>query len=243
MIILEVMNMNLNINWNKDSYQEFIKYLKSISDAKTQVFNTKIITTKYPILGIKLPLLRNIAKKISAGDYQSFIKHNTSTYYEEVMINLLVISNIKDKDELLKYFYIGLDLIDNWALCDSFCSSLKIVNKYKHEFLDIIKKLVKSNKTYYIRVGIVLLLDYYIEEEYLKIIFNILDNIKSCEYYVLMAISWLVAEIFIKYPEDGLNYLKNNNLNSFTINKSISKIRDSYRVKKEVKEAILQYKR
>jgi len=235
--------MNLNINWNKDSYQEFSEYLKSIGEEDYKLFNSKIITTKYPMLGIRLPALRKLAKEISKGDYKSFLECASSTYYEEVMIVLLVISNIKDNDEFLKYFYPSLDLIDNWALCDSFCGSMKIVLKNKTEFLAIIKKLVSSNKTYDIRVGLVLLLNYYVEEDYLEIIFNILDNIKNEEYYVSMAEAWLVAEIFIKYPETGEKYLKNNKLNNFTINKAISKIRDSYRVEKEVKDRILQYKR
>lgn len=235
--------MNLNINWNKDSYQEFREYLKSIGEEDYKLFNSKIITTKYPMLGIRLPILRKLAKEISKGNYKSFLECASSTYYEEVMIILLVISNIKKKDEFLKYFYPSLDLIDNWALCDSFCSNMKIVLKNKIEFLEIIKKLVSSNKTYDIRVGIVLILNYYIEEDYLKTIFDILDNIKSEEYYVSMAEAWLVAEIFIKYSKAGEKYLKNNKLNSFTVNKAISKIRDSYRVKEEVKDGILQYKK
>ena len=95
---------------------------------------------------------------------------------------------------------------------------------------------VKSNQTYHIRVGLILLLCYYVEEEYL-------DNIKSDEYYVNMAEAWLVCEIFIKYENVGLKYLEHNELNKFTINKSISKIRDSYRVDKEMKEYILKFKK
>ena len=38
-------------------------------------------------------------------------------------------------------------------------------------------------------------------------------------------------------------YLENHNLNTFTINKAISKCRDSYRVSKEDKEVLLKYKK
>ena len=37
--------------------------------------------------------------------------------------------------------------------------------------------------------------------------------------------------------------IKNNNLNEFTKNKSISKIRDSYRVSKEEKDFIIKYRK
>ena len=232
-----------NITWNEDSYQEFINYLKSISEKQFKEFSEKITFTKYEMLGIRLPKLRDIAKSISKGDYKSFLKVCKTTYYEEVMIKLLVIANIKDVNELMFYFDEAINLIDNWALCDTFCNSLKIVEKNKEYFLTKIDELIKSNKTYHIRVGLILLLCYYVKEEYLKLILKYLDNIKSDEYYVNMGEAWLICEIFIKYESVGLRYLEQNKLNSFTINKSISKIRDSYRVNNEMKDYILKFKR
>ena len=232
-----------NIKWNKETYQEYLSYLKNISEKEYKEFSEKITFTKYEMLGIRLPKLRNIAKVISKGDYPSFLKVSETTYYEEVMIRLLVLANIKDINELMLYFDDAINLIDNWALCDTFCNSLKIVEKNKDYFLTKIDKLMKSNKTYHIRVGLILLLCYYVEEEYLELIWKHLDSIESDEYYVNMAEAWLICEIFIKHEQDALKYLENNKLNKFTINKSISKIRDSYRVSKEMKDYILKFKK
>ena len=58
-----------------------------------------------------------------------------------------------------------------------------------------------------------------------------------------MAIAWLVAEIYIKHRKEGLEFIKNNNLDKFTQNKAISKIHDSYRVTKEEKELLKKYKK
>ncbi len=58
-----------------------------------------------------------------------------------------------------------------------------------------------------------------------------------------MAMAWLLCEVFVKYPDITLKYFENNKLNKFTINKSISKIRDSYRVSKEIKDYILKFKK
>lgn len=221
--------------WDKE-------YLKSISEESYKEFNSKIIFTNYEMLGIRLPKLRVLSKEIFKTDYKEFLNINI-TYYEEAMLYLLVIAFIKDIDELMLYFPKALDLIDNWALCDSFCGSLKIVINNKEYFLKVIDKLLKSDKTYDVRVGLVLLLNYYVSEEYLDLIFKYLDDINSDEYYINMAEAWLLCEIFIKYQSDGLKYLENNKLNSFTINKTISKIRDSYRVSKDVKDKILIYKK
>lgn len=227
--------MKKDIIWDKE-------YLKSISEASYKEFNSKIIFTNYEMLGIRLPKLRRLAKEIFKTNYKEFLNLNI-TYYEEAMLYLLVVALIKDIDELMLYFPKALDLIDNWALCDSFCGSLKIVVNNKEYFLKVIDKLLKSDKTYNVRVGLVLLLNYYVSEDYLDLIFKYLDNINSDEYYINMAEAWLICEIFIKYQSYGLKYLENNKLNSFTINKTISKIRDSFRVSKEIKEMILEYRR
>lgn len=234
--------MNLSL-WDKNKYLEYIKYLKSISEESYKKFNSKIVFTNYKMLGIRLPILRNIAKNIFKGDYKTFLSLSGNIYYEEVMIYLLVVASIKTKDELMLYWDKAVGLIDNWALCDSFCGSLKIVDNNKDFFLDVIDKLVNTNSTYHIRVGLVLLLNYYVKEEYLNLIFKYLDNINSDEYYVNMAKAWLLCEVFIKYQDIGLKYLENNKLDTFTINKAISKIRDSYRVSKEIKDKILIYRR
>ena len=230
------------INWHKD-YNKFIEYLKSIREESYKEFSEKITFTKYEILGIRLPKLRSIAKEIKKGDYRTFLNRKKTTYYEEVMLHLLVLASIKKVEECMLYFDDAINLIDNWALCDTFCNSLKLVAKNKEYFLKVIEKLLKNKEVYHIRVGLILLLCYYVEEPYLDFIVNALDNIQSEEYYVNMAMAWLVCEIFIKEESFGLHYLEHNHLNKFTINKSISKIRDSYRVSKEMKDDILKIKK
>ena len=231
------------ISWNRKTYHHFVFYLKSISEEQYKEFSKKITFTKYEMLGIRLPTLRKIAKEISNHDYHSYLKVCKPIYYEEIMIQLLVIANIKDVDECMFYFDDAIHLIDNWALCDTFANSLKIVKKNKEYFLTKIDSLIKSKETYHIRMGLILLLCFYVEEKYLDLIIQYLESIHSDEYYVNMAEAWLVCEIFIKFESVGLQYLSDNQLNKFTINKSISKIRDSYRVSKYRKDYILRFKK
>lgn len=58
-----------------------------------------------------------------------------------------------------------------------------------------------------------------------------------------MAEAWLICELYIHYPQVTERYLKNNKLNTFTQNKAISKIRDSYRINKEEKDYLNTLKR
>ncbi len=231
-----------NIIWNENNYQKYIEYLKSLSETKYKEFNNRLVTTKYEMLGIRLPILRKIAGEIFKGNYEAFLNICKNTYYEEILIKGLVIGKIKDIDELMLYFDDYILLIDNWAINDSFCNSLKIVNKDPDCFFNIVKRLIKGSYEYQVRVGLIILLSFYVKEEYIEEIFKILDSINSDLYYINMAEAWLICEIFTKYPENTIKYFENNNLNKFTINKAISKIRDSFRVSKEKKDYILKYK-
>lgn len=229
--------------WTKETYQDYINYLISIKEDKYKEFHSKLCFTKYEILGIRLPIIRKITKQISKTNYEDFLKLTKSNYYEEVMIEGLVISNIKDEILFDKYFNKYITKIDNWGICDSFCNSLDIVTKNPTKYFNLCKELSLSKEEFISRVGLITILNYFIKEEYLSDIFSILDSITSDKYYINMAEAWLICELYIYYPQETENYLKNNKLNSFTHNKSISKIRESYRVSQEKKEYLNTLKR
>ena len=187
------------------------------------------------MIGIKVPDLRKLAKDISKTDIYAFLEIVQDNTYEEIMLEGLVISYIKDYDTFKKYLNQFIKKIDNWSICDVCISSMKIVKKHQDVFLNEIKKYLKSKDTFTVRVGVVSLLDHYIEDKYIDDIFLLIDSIDSEEYYVNMAIAWLVSVCFIKEREKTLNYLKDNHLNQFTYNKSIQKMIESFRVSNQDK--------
>ena len=62
-------------------------------------------------------------------------------------------------------------------------------------------------------------------------------------YYVQMAAAWLLSVCYVKFPERTERFLEKNDLDDFTQNKAIQKIRESYRVSKEDKERLNRLKR
>lgn len=231
--------MNLTeILWNKDNYQKYIDYLFQFQDLKYRNFHsTLIMNSQYEIIGIKLPIIRDIAKKIARGDRESFLLNVQNKYYEEVMIEGLVISYIKDEKTFDHYFDIFINKIDNWAICDSFCAAIKIIEK-KEKYFHKALKLSLNKKEFLARVGLVMLLNHFISKENIKLIFDTLNKISNDKFYVNMAMAWLICELYIKYPHETLDFLKENNLNKFTQNKAISKINDSLRVDKNEKRMV-----
>ena len=71
-------------------------------------------------------------------------------------------------------------------------------------------------------------------EEALKI----LQAIKHEDYYVKIGVAWAISIFYIKQPQLTLSLLQENNLDDFTHNKAIQKIRESFRVSKEDKEML-----
>lgn len=230
--------------WNEESYKAFVEYLKSIKDGKYKDFHgSLVLNSKYEMIGIRVPIMRNIAKEIAkTSNIEEFLEYAQDNYYEEIMIQGLVISHIKDEKIFYNYFKKYINKIDNWALCDTFCSAIKIVEKHKEKYFKEMIKMSLSNEEFIARVGLVTILDHFINDENLDSIFDTLNKIKSDKFYINMAEAWLVCELYCKHPKETKEFIKNNNLNKFTQNKAISKIRDSYRVSKEEKEELNGYR-
>lgn len=236
--------MNLKLEkWTNDIYQEYIHYLKSLREEEYKKFHSKLVETKYEILGIRLPIQRRIAKEICQGDIISFLECTKDNYYEEIMIKGLVLASVKDENLFLNYLDSYVSQIDNWGICDSFCNSLKIVNKNKKFWFSYFSNYINSKEEFRVRVGLIVFLNFYMEKEYIQQIFDIIDSITLDKYYVNMGTSWLLCECFIRFREETLIYFSKSKVNAFTFNKTISKIRDSYRVSSEDKEYLKSLKR
>ncbi|MGO1044118.1 DNA alkylation repair protein [Clostridioides difficile] len=230
--------------WDKLEYIEFLEYMKSMQDIKYRDFNKKLIPGTENIIGIRIPNLRKLSKEISKGKWKEFLEVAEDTYYEEVMLQGMVIGNINsDFEEILYYIKKFVPKISNWAICDGFCSGLKCTNNYKEYMYDILKKYVCSENPWEIRFALVMFLIYYVDDEHIKDIFEYCNNIQSEEYYVKMGMAWLLSICFVKYEEETLLYIKNNNLDDFTYNKMLQKIIESNRVDLEKKNIIRSMKR
>lgn len=220
---------------NKKDYKDFFKRLYTYQDKTYQKFHQKLLKNdEINVIGIRMPILRNLAKEIAKNDYLDYIKYCNHQTYEETIIHGLILGYIKiDTETLLKLIDEFLLYNDNWATNDTTASNLKTFKKIP---IDIIYKYLNSKNPWNIRFGLTLLLNHYISDENIDEILDICNNIKSEEYYVKMANAWLLSFCYIKQKDKTLKFLKNNNLDKFTKDKTISKICDSYRVSKEDKE-------
>lgn len=236
--------MNLkNIKWNKQNYQLYLKYLLSIGETSYALFSSHLTETKYQFIGIRIPQLRMIAKEIGTDNINAFIKCNTNRYIEEVIIEGLVIAELKDEKTFDYLFNDYIYKIDNWEINDVFCNSLKIMEKNPNKYFKICTKLATNKAEFITRVGLIAILSHFVTDDNLKDIYKILDEQENTDYYASMGAAWLLCECLVKYYAKTINYLKVSKLNDWTFNKGIQKARESYRLTKEQKEYLKQLKR
>lgn len=234
--------MNYTGNFDKNKYQELLKYLDTLRDLKYQKFQKNIVVYD-DVIGIRVDKLKQIAKEISKGDYKGFIENNNSLNYELVLIEGLIYGYLKIPfSELKEYLDIYLNKLKSWGQVDSIVANLKIFKKEQKLGFSYAKKIIHNKNNFIKRFGIILMLDYFLHDEYIDKVLEIVSKIKSDDYYVKMGISWLISVSYIKYKEKTLVYLVNIK-DDFIYNKTLSKIIESRRIDVKEKEFIKSLKR
>ena len=220
----------------KKIYEEIVEFLLNNANAQNAEFAKKLIDTKYQILGIKNQLLENFAKNLAKNEIDDIFYGNI-VYHEQIMIigYNIAYSKLENsrKIEMLKKF---LPLIDNWATCDGVATRLKKIESEKEFFIN----LLKNEKPFYKRVGIVWLMRFNLKQNFLDAL-EVFKGVKDDNYYVKMALAWAYAEAFTINFDFMVDFLSQID-DKFTRNQTISKARQSFRVPNEIKEEIVKFR-
>lgn len=199
--------------------------LENLKEEKYREFSLKLLPKDTNILGVRLPVLRKLSKKVR-------LEELTDNTFEEIMLQGMVIARIKDFEVMKEKLISFLPKINNWSICDSFVSSLSITLKHPSETLELLKNLSTSSLEFTKRFVIVMLLRYYINEKYLEEAIKLVLSISKDEYYVKMACSWFITEVYAFDKTIGENLLEKQE-NRDIIKMTKSKIRDSFKIKKD----------
>ena len=214
------------------------KRLEQEAEEKYRLFSAALIPNINNILGIRIPKLNKLAKELYKTDWKPLL-NQPCIYMEETMSQGILIAKSEDL-ELIKQF---VPKINNWAVCDKFCNSLKCVRKKKQLYWKLIQPYLNSNDEFLNRFALVIMLEYFIEEDYLAKIFEILNTFNSKKYYAQMAAAWLVSMCFVEFPKETTEFLKTTKLDDWTYNKSIQKVIESLKVDKSTKQKLKLMKR
>lgn len=211
--------------------------LKQNSEEKYRKFSSALVPDA-KMLGVRLPLLRKIAKDLSKQDWQQYFLNAPEIYFEHTLLKGFLLGHIKDIDLLLEYLKLYIPKINNWSLCDSPLSSLKLIKKHQKEVWKFIQPYIKDKREFYARAAACLLMNYFTDDIYIPQTLKALSKIKAQGYYTKMGVAWALSVCYAKFPKETEPYLNRIYFDGETLNKTFGKIQDSFRVSKQDKQRL-----
>ena len=218
--------------------------LESLADPAYKAFNESLLPGVETAYGIRLPQMRQVAKALLRQDPVGFLEHFQPNCYEETQLRGLVIGGMKlpweEKRPLVEDF---LPRIDNWAVCDTFCGSLKPRSPQDVSLMwEFLKPLYASDEEYKARFAAVMQLSHFVDAAHLEEGLGLLGQVRHPGYYAKMAVAWALSVWFVKFPQETESLLAQRAFEPWVQNKAIQKVRESRRVSKEDKDRLLSYK-
>lgn len=224
--------------------EENLAALRAMAEDGYAAFQKRLIPdTAYPILGVRLPRLRRLARQKAREGWKAALAEPL-VYYEEVLLAGLTIAYARAPlEEKLGAIWALLPKLDSWALTDSIAPTLKVREEELPRLWAFATGCLESPAAYTRRFGLILLLDDFLIPAYWDQVAELVLALRDDRYYVQMAAAWLTAELAVRQFELAAAMLRSGRLDVFTHNKAIQKMRESDRITSEQKTFLLTLKR
>ena len=178
-------------------------------------------------------------------------------YEESVIWGYLINLTKCGLDERLAMLERYIPILDNWAVCDSYCAHAKwMAHADKAALWAFLKQWFDSESEFEVRFAVVVAMCYFLTEEWLDNVFeriNGLDfnriksnyrtvkgkpkvaqqgTVQGAEpYYVRMGVAWLLATALAKFPDKTRAFVRSSNLPEDVVKLYIRKARESFRTR------------
>ncbi len=184
--------------------------LSELAEPSYCAFSKKLKVSDRLIFGIRTPKLQKLIKQLykeegikALDDF--FLYHEPS--YEEVQIAFSLFGLLKpDYETSMLYLNRLRPFNESWATNDNLAGWFSHLVQEK-DFYRYLCSLLCERQPYDQRLGIVALMYYYLEPDYLEQTLLTLSTVVSDHYYVVMALGWAYATAFCKNRNKTLPYL------------------------------------
>ena len=230
------------------------------------------------VLGLHSPEMKQVAKQLSREGGKVVMPDGTpqicmngaevirafeavtseSFCYEETVIWGYLINLEKcSLEERLTMLSRYVPVMDNWAVCDSYCAHAKwMVRADKAVLWEFLEHWYSSRREFEVRFAVVVAMCYFLNEEWLDKVYKRInrldfDHIKSAystvkgkpnaaqqgtvqgsePYYVRMGIAWLLATALAKFPDRTREFVRSSNLPADVVKLYVRKSRESFRTR------------
>lgn len=216
--------------------REIKDFLTAHADARYAAFSASLSSGARRMTGVRLPVLRALAREIAKGDWRAYLEEAADDTFEEVMLQGFVTGMARmpfaeQTGRMAAY----ARKINDWALCDSPCASFRFVRERREEAWTFLIPYIYSADEFSQRFGMVMLLSHFVTDDFADRVLEACATVRPCGYYAETAVAWAVSACFAEYPDKTRPLLSGGRLDDGTQNKAVRKILDSFRVTEEDK--------
>ena len=209
------------------------------------VFNKRIVNTNMPIIGVRVPDLRRLARglapNISAADISKLLTAKNESFDYVLLCGLLITHARLDDQMAIDLTKQYLPRVDSWAHIDIFVEKKR---RFAGEvWWDFALECLQNEAEFTVRYSVISLMTNFLDEAHIDQVFAALRNVKHDGYYVKMALAWLYATAAVHFFELTLAELENGHIDAWTRNKAYQKMRESQRFTPEEQAVILKKKK
>ena len=207
-------------------------------------FNKRIVNTKMPVIGVRIPDLRRLARELapdmSAADISKLLTAKNKSFDYVLLCGLLITHARLDDQTAIDLAKQYLPRVDSWAHIDIFVEKKR---RFAGEvWWDFALECLQSEAEFTVRYGVISLMTNFLDKAHIDQVFAALQNVRHDGYYVKMALAWLYATAAVHFFELTLAELENGYIDAWTRNKAYQKMRESRRFTPEEQRIIRQQK-
>lgn len=227
----------------KMNHEEVGEMLRAHAEEKYAVFAKSLLPDlSRKMLGVRIPVLRKIARKIVQQDWRVWLDGASDDTFEEVLLQGLVLGAARmPYVEAMERMQVYVQKIDNWSLCDSACNSFGFVREHPDESWNLLLSYCYSGVEYQQRFGVVMFLCHFLTADYKDRLLAVLAKVCPVGYYDRMAVAWAVSASYVKFPKETEALLVSRTLDNETCRKAVQKINESRCISLEDKKRCRLY--
>ena len=221
---------------------DFSEILFSFADSEYKSFTAKLVpnVAEEKIIGVRLPLLRKIAKENLAlrDDFMMELPHK---YHEENLLHAIFINSLTNMSHAFSELDKFLPYVDNWSVCDTVRP--KIFAKNKGVLIEKIPSWLADENTYAKRFALEMLMIHFLQSDFSSEYLELAASVSGDDYSLKMMVSWYFATALAYRYEESVVYLTGGRLDRWIHNKTIQKASESFRISEAKKEYLKELKK
>lgn len=211
--------------------EETVKdFISENSEEEYRKFHSRLTRTAYAVNGIRVPIMRKFAKTLASCENVGEFLKSSPKCYEEAMIKGLVFGYLRRYQDFFADLERFFSEIDDWAVCDVACGNVK---RKDAEYLEKCLEYAGSDHIWTARWGIVAMMSFSEKSDTVR---KAVYSIKAQDYYIDMALAWLIQVLAVKNRPLAEEFILSPNISDKVKKFAVRKIRDSFRISGEDKE-------